>query len=74
MKHKCYEFGFSLSLPSSELQYLNKTLHDDPTMYLLRIYDIWKQSCCKPFTNNTIIEALENIGERKLADDVLQRL
>ena len=70
---KWYEVGIQLNIKISTLQAFEQQTRD-PIRLFIYVFDQWKKENKIPFTWETIINALENVGENHTVKDVREWL
>ena len=70
---KWYEVGIQLNIEMATLKAF-KQQTDDQMMLFSDVFDQWKKENKIPFTWDTIIKALENVGENDTVKDVREWL
>ena len=70
---KWYQVGILLKIKTSQLDAL-EIQTNDPFRLFMKVFDQWEKEQKVPFTWETIITALDTLGEKKTAADIREWL
>ena len=70
---KWRQVGIQLKIPIATLRAF-KAKQDDPVELFIEVFDHWEKKMVVPYTWTIIINALKEVGESKVASDIIEWL